>query len=368
MSVDYILVGQGIAGSMLAWFLLKEGEKVLIVDEFNSNSASLVASGIINPVTGKRLVKSWRIDELLPFAKDTYRQLEKELGIHVFSEKTISRIFSNKEDSQIFCHKKELDELPDCVKPLNVIPSCFNNATLGGVEISVAYQLDYPVFLTAMKKFFLEGKMLLEEKLQFDKLELKNGIVSYKGIEASKIIFCEGNKARENPYFKWLPFNLAKGEVITVKMQGFPEEKIWHKAIFILPKGENMFRVGATYEWNFSDELPSEIRKKELAARLRKAVNLPFEILHHNAAIRPTVIDRRPLIGMHPYYDHLGVFNGLGTKGASLAPFFAHQFAMHLNKELPLDDEVNINRFSAEPFFPGTTERTVSKNEANRQS
>lgn len=349
---DYIIIGQGIAGSMLAWFLLISGRKVLVIDEFNRQSASQVASGMINPVTGKRLVKSWRFDELFPFAKDAYGQLEKDMGIKIFSEEVICRIFSNKEDSIFFRQKMESGELPEYVKPLKVIPSFFNDTALGGVEISAAWHLNYSALLSSMRKFFTEGKMLLNEQFQFEQLELRDGIVSYKGMEAAKIIFCEGSRAGVNPYFKWLPFNLAKGEVLTVAMDGFPEDRIWRKSVFILPLGGKRFKVGATYQWDFIDEYPSAGAEEELTSRLRSAVNLPFEIIRHDAAVRPTVVDRRPLIGMHPACNQLGVFNGLGTKGALLAPFFAHQFANYLNDGSPLYPEVNISRFSKEAFYP----------------
>lgn len=351
MTVDYIIVGQGIAGSMLAWHLLSAGKTVLIVDEFHLNSASRIASGIINPVTGKRLVKSWKVDELIPFAERTYRHLEKDLGIKIFSRKKICRIFSNKEDFQFFRNKLELDELPRGVNPLKEIPDLFNDATLGGIEISESYQLDYPVLLTALRKLFLDRRILHDEKFDFKSMDFGQGKIYYRGIIASKIIFCEGS-ALGNPYFKWLPFNLAKGEVITVSMEGFPQDCIWHKGVFILPLENNTFRVGATYEWNFADDCPSEAGKQELAFRLSRAVRIPFDIIQHDAAIRPTVVDRRPMVGLHPKNKELGVFNGLGTKGASLAPFFSHQFAMHLVNGSPLDKEVSIDRFSKEPFFP----------------
>src|SRR5262249_2702138 len=153
-------------------------------------------------------------------------------------------------------------ELPGYVKSLNVIPACFSNSFLGGVEISGAWRLDYPALLAAMRRFFAERNMLREEKFQFSQLKLSNGIISYKDAKASKIIFCEGSNAVENPYFKGLPFSLAKGETLMVKMDGFPQDKIWHKGIFILPLRGNLFRIGATYEWNFSDGHPSEKGKR----------------------------------------------------------------------------------------------------------
>lgn len=341
---DCILVGQGIAGSMLAWFLSEAGQKILLIDEFNSASASRVASGVINPVTGKRLVKSWRTDELIPFAKKTYNKLEAQLGIKVFSEASIHRIFSNKEDFQFFRQKKELDELPGCVLPLNEIPACFCEAQYGGIEIRGVYLVNYSLLLAAMRNRFRESGRLLEEKFHFKDLKVKGEQISYRNIEARRIIFCEGSAATENPYFSELPFNFAKGEVVTVSMPNFPQDKIWHKGIFIAPLGNALFRIGATYEWNFHHALPSEKGRAELEKKLSRAVNLPFKIIEHFAAIRPTVKDRRPLIGLHPVFQQIGIFNGMGTKGASLAPFFANHFSNYLLGKNALDAEVSIAR------------------------
>jgi glycine/D-amino acid oxidase-like deaminating enzyme len=354
---DFIIVGQGIAGSMLAWFLSKANQSVIILDEFNPASASQVASGVINPITGKRLVKSWRSDELIPFARRTYQELEGRLGIKVLSETVIHRIFSNQEDFQFYRQKKELDELPENVKPLKEIPSCFRDVQFGGVEIHGVHLLDYPFLLSAMRKWFLEKNMLWEEKFEFNELHLKNGEVLYKDLQATKIIFCEGNGASLNPYFSWLPFNLAKGEVITVSMPDFPEDKIWHKGIFIAPIESGLFRVGATYEWDFKDAFPSEKGRAELEKKLKRAVNLSFEVVDHVAAIRPTVKDRRPLIGLYSEFPQAGIFNGMGTKGASLSPFFAHHFADFLLQGKKLDAEIDINRFLKENEIGKESER-----------
>ncbi|MDZ4847021.1 MAG: FAD-binding oxidoreductase [Chitinophagales bacterium] len=342
--VDYLIIGQGIAGSMLTWFLTKANQKVFLIDEFHPNSASQVATGVINPITGKRLVKSWRIDELLPFAKNTYTELEHELGIKLLSETRIHRIFSNPEDFQFFRQKNELGELPENIKPLIGIPACFQDAHLGGIEIHGVYLLNYQFLLAAMRKKFLENNMLAEEKFEQEQLHFENGKVIYKNMEASKIIFCEGSSAGSNSFFQTLPYNFAKGEALTVEIPGFNQTGIWHKGIFITPLANELYRVGATYDWDFPDALPSEKGKAELEKKLKRAINIPYKVVDHVAAIRPTVKDRRPLIGVHPENNQVGIFNGMGTKGASLAPYFAKQFADFLTTGKCLDEEVDVAR------------------------
>lgn len=330
---------------MLGWFLTKANQKVFLIDEFQSNSASQVATGVINPVTGKRLVKSWRIDELLRFAKSTYRELEQELGINILSETVINRIFSNKEDYDFFRQKKELDEIPENVQPLKEIPACFHDAHFGAIEIHGVYLLNYQLLVAAMRKRFLEKRMLAEEKFEQEHLRIENGKVIYKNIEASKIIFCEGSYAGANPFFPTLPYNFAKGEVLTVEIPNYKQNQIWHKGIFITPLTKGLYRVGATYEWDFKDALPSVKGRAELEKKLKRAINLPYKVVGHAAAIRPTVKDRKPLIGLHLENAAVGIFNGMGTKGASLSPFFAKHFTDFLTAGVPLDAEVNVSRF-----------------------
>lgn len=330
---------------MLAWFLTKANQKVFLIDEFQPNSASQVATGVINPITGKRLVKSWRIDELQPFAKNTYQELEQALSVKVFYESSIHRIFSNKEDYDFFRQKNELGELPDSVKPLQEIPASFHDVKFGGIEIRGIHLVDYARLLAAMRRWFSENKMLAAEKFEQNALRVENRKVIYKNLEASKIIFCEGSNAADNLFFANLPFNFAKGEALTVEIPGFNQTKIWHKGIFIAPLGNDLYRIGATYQWNFKDALPSEEGKAELEKKLKRATNLPYKVVGHVAAIRPTVIDRRPIIGLHPEKPELGVFNGMGTKGASLSPFFAKHFADSLLTRKKLDAEVDVSRF-----------------------
>jgi len=159
------------------------------------------------------------------------------------------------------------------------------------------------------------------------------------------VIFCEGYRVLDNPFFKQLPFTHAKGEILTIYAKKLKLDKILSKGIFILPIGNHFFKVGSTYNWNDLDEKPTEHGKNEIVDKLEKIIGTSFEIISHRAGIRPTVIDRRPILGFHPVFANLGILNGLGTKGVSLAPFFANHFVEFLEDGKPLLPEVDINRF-----------------------
>ena len=162
---------------------------------------------------------------------------------------------------------------------------------------------------------------------------------------AHQLIFCEGYRAAQNPFWKHLPFLPSKGEVLTIRSQQLHLDHILNKTISILPIGEHLFKVGSTYSWDELNDTPTEKEKANLLQQLGKIIKVPYEVIGHRAAIRPTVKDRRPFIGFHPEQLQVGIFNGLGTKGVLLAPYFANHFADHLLEKTELMKEVDVKRF-----------------------
>lgn len=343
---DFLIVGQGIAGTLLAHFLLREKKSFLVVDDSHFKSSSTVGAGIMNPITGRRLVKSWMADEIFPFAKTVYREMEELTGEMFLHEMTICKLFANNQESNDWSAKENLPEYRDYIsnESINEIEKYFH-CEHGGFFIEQSGYIVMNKLITSYRKLLHEQNLLFEQKFDY-KIELENGRACWNGIEFSKIIFCEGVSVSQNPFFNWLPFKLAKGEILTVKIPGLKLNHIISKNIFLIPAGNDLFKIGATYEWDFKNDLPTEQGKNDLIARLSKTIKLPFEIVDHVAGIRPTNVDRRPYLGLHPKHKQLAVFNGLGTKGASLAPFFAKQLADFLLSEKELNSEVNVNRFS----------------------
>ncbi len=346
---NYIIIGQGLAGTILAQTLLKQGRSVLVIDEPTLSKASKIAAGLYNPVVFKRLVKSWMADELIPCMDDFYSDSEQLLQTKFYFKKQIVRLFAEEQEKTLWLKKTNEPVGKYLSKTVedDLLSDIIYNP-LGSSEVLDAGNLDTRLFLESFRKYFKENKILLEEKFDYEQLKISENSVNYKNILADKIIFCEGYKTTENPYFSWLPFKLTKGEIITIKLLGDNRlgfDKVINKAVFILPIGNNTYKVGATYEWTDLNEIPTEKGKADLVDKLQKVVRGTFEIIDHQAGIRPTVNDRRPLIGLHPQHATLGVFNGMGTKGVMLAPYFAKQFVEHLENNLPLEKEVDIQRF-----------------------
>lgn len=348
-SQTYLIVGQGIAGTLLSYFLLKANQNVLVIDNFHQNAASKAAAGIINPITGRHYLKSWKIDELLPFAKQTYQELGNLLQTRFYYERNVIRTFANaKEENDWLTHSIAPGYAPYIADRADI--GNYKNKTtpaFGYGEVLQGAQVDLPLLISQFRNFLISENRLIEEAFDFEQLHFEPLHLHYKNIIADTIIFCEGAKARENPYFNYLPLQGDKGEALIVQIPGAGFEKILKQNIFIVPlQKDDLYWVGATYHRHFDNDLPSEAGKSYLLKHLQHLLTVPFEVVDHRAAVRPTVRDRRPLLGLHPQFPQLAIFNGLGTKGSSLAPFWARHFTQFLLDRLLLDASVGIQRFA----------------------
>ena len=343
---DYIIVGQGIAGSMLSWFLLQRGQKVLVIDNYNPSSASNIASGVIKPITGRRFVKTWLADELLPFSEKTYREFEQLFNQPLYHPATFVKLFDSikeQNDWSLRCEQPEYLPYLQNGELVHLDAQKVKN-DYGGFEINGS-RLEADKFLTHYRNHLKGKDCIVDEVFSFAELKVENDSIVYKNYKANRIVFCEGANAVQNPYFKFLPFQLAKGECLYLDIDNFYTDRVLNTEVILIPLGQKRYYLGATHEWHFDDDQPTEKGKNELLGNLAANLKVPFTITGHKGAIRPTVKDRRPFIGFHPEFNNVGIFNGMGTKGISLAPYFASHFAEHLLSGSPLMKEVDIKRF-----------------------
>ncbi len=346
---DFLIIGQGLAGTTLAYFLKAAGSRVILLDDAQPGAATRVAAGIINPVTGRNFVKSWRIDDLLPFAIHHYRILQDQIGLPILRECSIVRALHSIEEENLWLercadpgYQKYLSDQP----VLEGLPPWVQPAHSFG-EIRGGAQVEVGLLVEAMRRQWLEEGMLVSSTVDYQKLVVSNEGVRYEDIEARQAIFCDGRWGKSNPWFNFLPLRGDKGEVLQVKFHDdIPLSHILKHHLFIVPRGDNTYWIGANYASRYLDDLPSDQGKIWLEQNLKRSVNCPFEVLEHTAAIRPTVSDRRPLLGQHPEYSRLFIFNGLGTKGTSLAPYWANHMCTWLSGLGALDPEVDIQRFA----------------------
>ncbi len=346
MQTDYIIVGNGLAGSLLAWHLLLQEKNVVIIDEFNNTVASQVSAGIFLPITGRRIVRTWMADELLAEVKTIFTQLGKLIGETYLYEMPVVEIPASVKEWNEW---QQRASSPDISKYISrfLAPNSIESVhcPFGAIELKNSGYVNISKCVTFLRKLYLDMEIIIEGKFNFDDLQYSDKIV-YKDIVADKIIFCEGADGIKNPFFNYLPFQLSKGEILTIRCNTLSEEQIFNHGIFILPIGNQLFRVGSTYEWNDLTTNTTESARNNLSEKLQTVLKSDFEIVDQKAGIRPSVKERRPFIGIHPKHKNIGIFNGLGTKGVMLAPYFAKHFAWHLAHQKPLMADVDIARFS----------------------
>ncbi|MBD1396526.1 FAD-binding oxidoreductase [Pontibacter sp. JH31] len=347
MNYDYIVVGHGIAGAILAYTLRKQGQQVLVIDEPRANSASRVAAGLINPVAGKRFAKSWLVDTLLPFADSFYDELEDRFQKKLFHHKPIYKIFSTIEEQNNWMAKSAGDNWSAYIGATHTQSTGVESVQdrFGGIMIRQGGYLLVADTLDLLTNELLEAGLLLPERFDVSQLQLTEQGVSYKNIRAGHLVFCEGWQVVHNPYFRWLPLQPTKGEVLEVETQDFNPECIYNKAVYVVPVGEGRFKIGATYNWRQADELPTPEGKAELTERFEQITSQPYHVKKHWAGIRPAVRDRRPLMGRHPEHAQLSVFNGMGSKGVLMAPYLADMFGNALMGKGEVLPDVQISRY-----------------------
>ena len=346
MVVDYLIIGQGISGTWLSYYLQKANKSFIVIDNAQPNSASRVAAGIINPVTGRRIVKTWMIDELLSFLIPAYEELGNELNIKAIEKKSLIDFHPTPQMKIAFDERvKENADLlfhpDDQWQYQNIF-----NYELGFGEVDPCYVVNLKEILPAWRKKLLSNNQLLEEDFEITELKQADAGINYKNIKAEKIFFCDGIHSSQNPFFKNLPFALNKGEAILIEATGIPSTHIFKKGMMLTSIQKDLFWLGSNYLWEFPDDQPTEQFRKQTELLVRSWLKVPFKIVDHKASVRPANIERRPFVGFHPTYKNVGILNGMGTKGCSLAPFFAKQLADHIISGNEILVEADIKRFT----------------------
>lgn len=344
--VDFIIVGQGLAGSILALELLSQNKTVLVIDNAGLSQCSKAAAGIYNPIVFKRLTQSWMTDKTLCAMFEFFKKAEELLNTRLIHPAKIARVFASEQEETLW-KKKAVNELSEFVDPK--IHSAENEYAFlksnYGFVVESGF-LDVPLFLVQTANYLEHQNSLLNETFTYEDVIVSENEIRYKNIPCDKLIFCEGHLATKNPFFKEIKFKPAKGEVLTIYCEDLQITSIINKDFFILPLPQkHYFKVGATYNWADFTDIPTNEARKMLIEKIESLISIPYTVVSQQAGVRPATIDRRPVIGMHPNHTNIGVFNGFGTKSVMLAPYFAKHFCsfMFLNQELFLD--IDVKRF-----------------------
>ncbi len=346
MHVDHIIVGQGICGTLLSYMLVKRGHTVLVIDDAQPFAAGMVASGLVNPVTGMRVAKSWLVDELYPAAVSIYSALEEELQIRIMHDLSILEFHPDLKHREVF--NDRIAQYPEHLSD-RVNDATWNNTFnfhYGIGEVTSSFWVDMRALQSGWRRVLAGKGYLKEERFDIAQLRAAGDGVEYNGFRATNIVFCNGAAGATDPYFERLPFALNKGEALIAAIPGLSPQHVYKNGIKITPWQNGNFWVGASFEWTFSDTLPSPAFRARTEAQLNNWLKLPYTILDHLASVRPATVDHKPFAGFHPLHPAVGIFNGMGAKGCLQAPFFAASLADHMVGGTPLHKEVDINRYA----------------------
>lgn len=346
--MNYIIVGQGLAGSAIAMQLRKRGYKVLVFDERAKNTSSIIAAGLYNPVTGKNMAKTWLADEVFSALDTFYREAEQLTGVKFYYPTPLFRPFRSVEEQNEWMGRSADKIYTDYIESISVTSGFRENVKnpFGGVTLKKTGFVETPTYLDAIRRYLVSIGAFQEQNFDQNALEIRENSVCYHNITAEKIIFCQGVHNMFNPWFNHLPIIPLKGETLSVQCDR-EKDVILNRGVYLVPGRDAMgWRVGATY--NLKDKEPGITKeaRTELTDKLNDLIDFPYTITGQQWGFRPTTPDRKPILGFHPNYRPLIIFNGLGTKGVSLAPYFSAVLVRAIENKGTINREADVTRFN----------------------
>ncbi|MDX8388790.1 MAG: FAD-dependent oxidoreductase [Ghiorsea sp.] len=341
---DFIIVGQGLAGSLLAWSLLKKGAKVCIISD-QKDCASRVAAGLINPVTGQRFVLAEQTPNMLEYAETFYKEIEQKLGIKCYHPQPMIRLFnSDKEEEN--CTKRLSQKTYKPFLKIGPIPNAIKSTHSGILQNKTAW-LDTNLLLDSLEKYFEKHTKIIHKNADLNTIKHHENHIVWQGISANKLIYCQGYKMKDNPMFSWLPLQPAHGEILTCSSDKKLSPNIINKSKWLLPIDEYSCRIGATFEPKLKEPICQVQSKQDLLAFALDVFTEKhdFNCTQHQAGIRPATKDKQPFIGYHPVNQNICIFNGFGSRGSLLIPWYAQAWSNSLIHSTPIPKEADIIRY-----------------------
>lgn len=344
--IDFLIVGQGLAGSSVAMRALAAQYRVLVLDEPSKNRSSTVAAGVFNPITGRKMLKTWLADEIFPSLHAYYRSIEVLTKRRFFHPLPLYRPFGTIEMQNAWMGDTG-ERLAPYIDRL-VMPGGFDervNDPFGGVLLKNAGYLDTNGYLEAVRAYLREHDAFRDTTFDAGKLEVSQDSVRYENIVAKKAVFCQGVGNATNPWFGTIPVNSLKGEFLTVQCD-IKKHVILNGGVHMVPDSQAArWRVGSTYER--TDKAPGVTTRarEELIRKLNALVCAPYSVEAQQWGVRPTTPDRKPVIGAHPKFKSMVIFNGFGTKGVSLAPYFSDVLIRWMGNTGKMNEEADVTRF-----------------------
>lgn len=344
--IDYLVVGLGLAGTSFCETLRRNNMTFKVFND-RSQTSSRVAGGLYNPVILKRFTLSWKADQQLSIALDFYKQLERFLEIPFREELDVLRKFASIEEQNLWfeaADKVQLKPYLDTRLVPNKNPGL--KIPYGFGKVLHTGKVDTEALLDGFTEWLKKENRIDSTAFEYKKLDIYPEYVSYNGLRAKHIVFAEGFGLRQNPFFNYLPLQGSKGEYLIIEAKDLKERSIIKASFFIIPLGGDLYKVGATYHRTEKNNGITPEAKNEIIKKLGSVLDGPFKVVDQVGGVRPTVSDRRPLVGRHPQYSNLWVLNGFGSHGILIGPWASEALFNHIESGIPLLDEMDIKRFT----------------------
>ncbi|WNH09066.1 NAD(P)/FAD-dependent oxidoreductase [Thalassobellus suaedae] len=346
MQVDYIIVGIGLAGISFCE-QLKANDKSFMVFDDTSQQSSAVAGGLYNPVVLKRFTSVWKSKEQLDIALPMYNRLEETLKVKLDYKIPVYRKFASLEEQNDWFAASDKPTLAEYLST-DIIKNENESiqASFGFGKVLKTGRIDVKTLIDAYKTDLLNKNIYINESFNYDDLKVSDATIQYKNITSKCIVFAEGFGVVKNPYFNHLPLVPTKGELLIIHAPNLKMDYVLKAGVFLIPLGNDLYIVGATYDWDDTTHAVTPKAKDELLNKLDKLISCSYKVVRQVAGIRPTVKDRRPLVGQHQDYKNMYVLNGLGTRGVMIGPYVAKQLFNFIENEIPLENEIDIKRYN----------------------
>lgn len=343
-----LIIGQGLAGSLLAWELSKTNTELVIVDNNHHQCASMVAAGLINPILGKRLKLTWNFSAFKESADHMYAELNQAFNRSFFISRPIQRLFITEEQKLYFESQREYWLKEGIIDSSNPQEKLFINSEFGKMTVLQGGYGLIPEILQSLKEYFEKKYGIIQEKIDYHDIHLSKNQATWKGEHFSHIIFCEGANILNNSWFNHLPFHPAKGEILHGTLpEDIRLQSILNKGQWLIQKDDLSCLTGATFQWDDLDDHITQQGLAELTNGISRIIDEKFIVTKQLAGVRLAMIDQRPIIGPHPDFPSCLIFNGFGSKGTLTIPYCARQMIDFIFNQRMIEKNLQIDRFSA---------------------
>ena len=341
---DFIIVGQGIAGTVFACNLLKSNKSFFIFDSLNSkkNSPSRIALGVYNPLVLKWITKVSKAEIKLDALFSYCNFFENFFNVKVHYKQNIHRLLESSYDVNNWNAKQVSTKLNNFLSP-NLKSLNFSKQTFG--QVLYSGWLDVNLMLSTFLDYLRKENIIINQKIDYNRIIFKDNLFYYDNVISKNIVFCEGCSVSNNPFFKNVKILPTKGEVIKIHCPNLNLNTVLHTGVITVPLNDNIYHIGSTYDHKDLSEAPTKKALEKFQNKLKSFNSFPYNVIEHLAAHRPSTRDRNPIIGPSVKNKNIFILNGLGSRGILLAPFLSEELLQHIYSNKSIDIDISNKRF-----------------------